>query len=207
ISVACLTPSNSHREGSIGKPMPDTTIKIAAPDGDGTPLPIGEEGEICICGPTVMHSYIENSKETGETLQMHADGKLWLRTGDLGKIDEEGYVYFLQRIKRMIVTSGYNVYPSQIETLLDAHPAVQRSCVIGVDDSYRMKRVKAFIVLKNGTDASKTIKEEITEYLKVNVAKYSMPREIEFRDELPVTRIGKVAYRVLEEEEAAKMKA
>lgn len=205
-SVACLTPSNSHKDGSIGKPMPDVSVKIVAP-GTEEIQPVGAEGEICISGPTVMLGYIGNEKETGETLISHSDGRTWLHTGDLGKLDEDGYLFFSQRIKRMIVTSGYNVYPSQIESVLDAHPKVLRSCVIGVDDPYRIKKVKAFIVLDKGAEKSEKTKEEILEYVKLNIAKYAMPREIEFRDELPKTRVGKIAYRVLEEEEAAKQKA
>ena len=119
-------------------------------------------------------------------------------------MDEEGYVYFKQRIKRMIITSGYNVYPSQIENIIDAHPKVLYSCVIGVKDTYRMQRVKAFVVLKPNVIADNAIKQEILQYCSKHIAKYAIPREIEFRDELPKTLVGKVAYRVLEQQEEEK---
>ena len=134
----------------------------------------------------------------------HGDGLIWVHTGDLGKMDEEGFIYFRQRIKRMIVTNGYNVYPSQIENVLEAHEAVHLACVIGVKDPIRVQRVKAFIMLKPGYEGSEELKKSILEHCTKYVAKYAMPRELEFRAELPKTLVGKVAYRVLEEEEAAK---
>ena len=128
-------------------------------------------------------------------------------TGDLGIMDEEGFIYFRGRAKRMIVTSGYNVYPGQLENILDANVLVHMSCVIGVPDSYRMQAVKAFIVLKPGIPADETTREAILSYCKKHIAKYAIPREIEFRDDLPKTLVGKVAYRKLEEEEAEKRAA
>ena len=119
-------------------------------------------------------------------------------------MDEDGFIYFRQRIKRMIITSGYNVYPSQLENILDAHEYVHISCVIGVKDPYRIQRTKAFIVLKPGIEKSEKVKEELLAYCAKQMAKYAVPREIEFRDELPKTLVGKVAYRILEEEEAQK---
>ena len=147
-----------------------------------------------------MVGYMNNEAETSNTLRTHADGNVWLHTGDLGKMDEDGFIYFKQRIKRMIITSGYNVYPSQIENVLDAHPKVQMRCVIGVKDPYKMQKVKAFIVLKDGIKPSEDIRQELHEYCKKNVAKYALPYQIEFRDELPKTLVGKVAYTVLEKE-------
>ena len=187
------------KEGSIGLPFPDTYIKIVKPDTDEE-LPYGEEGEILLAGPTVMKEYMHHPAETAQTLRKHADGLTWVYTGDLGTMDEEGYVYFKQRVKRMIVTSGYNVYPSQIENILDAHEAVHMSCVIGVRDPYKMQKVKAFVVLKPGYEPSETTRELLMDYCRKHVAKYAMPYDIEFRDDLPKTLVGKVAYRVLEEE-------
>ena len=135
---------------------------------------------------------------------MHADGLTWVHTGDLGVMDSDGFIYFRQRIKRMIVTSGYNVYPSQIENLLDKHEYVHMSCVIGVKDPYKMQKVKAFVVLKNGVTPSDKVRQELMDYCKKNIAKYAIPYEIEFRDDLPKTLVGKVAYRILEEEEVKK---
>ena len=203
VTASCLTPSGLAREGSIGIPFPDTYYKIVMP-GTEIEVPYGQEGEICLAGPTVMMEYVNHPKETADTLRKHADGLTWVHTGDLGVMDKDGYIYFRQRIKRMIVTSGYNVYPSQIEGILDKNECVHMSCVIGVKDPYKMQKVKAFIVLKPGYEPSDETREKIMDYCRKHIAKYALPYEIEFRDELPKTLVGKVAYRILEEEEAKK---
>ena len=203
VTASCLTPSGLAREGSIGIPFPDTYYKIVMP-GTEIEVPYGQEGEICLAGPTVMMEYVNHPQETADTLRKHADGLTWVHTGDLGVMDKDGYIYFRQRIKRMIVTSGYNVYPSQIEGILDKNECVHMSCVIGVKDPYKMQKVKAFIVLKPGYEASDETREKIMDYCRKHIAKYALPYEIEFRDELPKTLVGKVAYRILEEEEAKK---
>lgn len=203
VTASCLTPYDTYREGSIGIPLSDTYYSIVNPNND-TELPYGEEGEICICGPTVMKGYLNNAEETASTLRRHEDGNLWLHTGDLGYMDEDGFVYYKQRMKRLIIVSGINVYPSQVENAIDAHPDVLLSCAVGIPDPYKMHVVKAFVVLRQGVEPSDKIKEEIIENCKKNVSRYGVPREIEFRTELPKTLVGKVAYRVLEEEEAAK---
>ncbi len=203
VTACCLTPYNKEKEGSIGIPFPDTYFKICTP-GACDELPYGEEGEICLTGPSMMLGYIGHEEENAQALRVHADGHTWLHTGDLGKMDDEGFIYFRQRIKRMIVTSGYNVYPSQLENIIEGHPAVQRSCVIGVKDSLKMQRVKAFVVLRDGFAPSPEIEEELRAYCKKHIARYALPSEIEFRDSLPTTLVGKVAYTILEAEEAAK---
>ena len=205
VTACCLTPRDRYKEGSIGLPFPDTYIKIVKPDTDEE-LPYGEEGEILLAGPTVMKGYMDMPEETAQTLRKHADGLTWVYTGDLGVMDDEGFIYFKGRAKRMIISSGYNVYPAQIENILDAYEKVQMSCVIGVPDPYRIQAVKAFIMLKPGIAPSDEVKEEIMNYCRKNIAKYAMPREIEFREELPKTLVGKVAYRMLEEEEEEKRK-
>ena len=199
VTASCLTPKDYARQGSIGVPFPDTYYKIVEP---GTTNEVGPniEGEICISGPTVMLGYMDNPYETANTLRRHYDGRIWLHTGDLGHMDQDGFVYFRQRIKRMIVTSGYNVYPSQLENIIDANDKVLLSCVIGVKDPYRVQRVKAYVVPMPGVEPSEALKQEILDYCSGRIAKYAMPREIEFRKELPKTLVGKVAYRVLEEE-------
>jgi len=199
VTASCLTPMNYYREGSIGIPFPDTFYKIVKP-GTIDEVPVGEEGEIVLSGPSVMIGYVDNPEETAQTLRTHADGRVWLHTGDLGKMDEDGFVYFRQRIKRMIVTSGYNVYPSQLENIIDGHEKVLYSCVVGVKDPYKMQKVKAFAVLKPGIEPSEAVKREILAYCEKHIAKYAMPYDIEFRKELPKTLVGKVAYRKLEEE-------
>lgn len=203
VTACCLTPYNKEKEGSIGIPFPDTYFKICKP-GTRQELPYGEEGEICLTGPSMMLGYIGHEDENRQTLQKHEDGHVWLHTGDLGRMDEEGFVYFSQRMKRMIVTSGYNVYPSQLENVIEGHPAIQRSCVIGVKDPLKMQRVKAFVVLKENCPADEDMRQSIMKHCKEHIAKYALPSEIEFRDSLPTTLVGKVAYTVLEKEEAEK---
>lgn len=206
VTASCLTPTHVYKEGSIGQPFPDTYYCIVRP-GTQEELPYGEEGEICISGPTVMLGYLDHPEETAQTLQVHPDGRTWVHTGDLGTMDDEGFIYFRQRLKRMIVTSGYNVYPSQLENILDAHELVQMSCVIGVPDPLKIQKVKAFVMLKPGVEPTQTNKDILMAYCRKNIAKYAMPYDIEFREQLPKTLVGKVAYRVLEEEELAKIKA
>ncbi len=199
VTASCLTPKDYARSGSIGIPFPDVYYKIVEV-GTTRELEPGQEGEICICGPTVMLGYMDNPEETAAALRIHEDGRQWLHTGDLGLMDEDGFVYFRQRLKRMIVTSGYNVYPSQLENIIEGHEKVLLSCVIGVKDAYRGQRVKAYIVPMPGIQPTEALKEEILGYCARYIAKYAMPREVEFRRELPKTLVGKVAYRVLEEE-------
>ena len=203
VTACCLTPSHMYKEGSIGLPFPDTYIKIVEP-GTDRELPYGQEGEILLAGPTVMREYVHHPEETAQALRTHDDGLTWVYTGDLGSMDAQGFVYFKGRAKRMIVTSGYNVYPAQIENILDANELVQMSCVIGVPDSYKMQKVKAFIKLIPGVEPSDATRQSILAYCRKHIAKYAMPYDIEFRDDLPKTLVGKVAYRVLEEEELKK---
>ncbi|MBD5549726.1 MAG: acyl--CoA ligase [Lachnospiraceae bacterium] len=199
VTASCLTPRDSYKEGGIGMPFPDTIYRIVKP-GTDRDVPPGEEGEIILTGPTLMLGYLNNPKETAETLRRQNDGKTWLYTGDIGRMDEEGCVYYVRRLKRLIITNGYNVYPGQIENVIDAFPDVSYSCVVGVKDPKRMQRVKAYIVLRDGIKADDDCRNRIMDYLKNHIARYALPREIEFRDELPKTLVGKVAYRILEEE-------
>ena len=199
VTACCLTPPHMSKPGSIGVPFPDTYIKIVEPGTDR------EEGEILLAGPTVMKEYMNHPQETADTLRVHADGLKWVYTGDLGTMDAEGFIYFRGRAKRMIISSGYNVYPGQIENILDAHPLVQMSCVIGVPDPYKMQKVKAFVKLIPGADRIES-KAILMAYCRKNIAKYAMPYDIEFREDFPKTLVGKVAYRVLEEEEKEKAK-
>ena len=199
VTASCLTPKDYAREKSIGVPFPDTFYKIVTP---GTKLEVepGLEGEICISGPTVMLGYMDNPEETANTLQFHADGKCWLHTGDLGYMDADGFVYFRQRIKRMIITSGYNVYPSQLENIIDGHEKVLLSCCIGIPDAYRGQIIRAYVVPMPGVEPTEELKQEILDHCSRHIAKYALPRELVWRTELPKTLVGKVAYRVLEEE-------
>ena len=205
VGACCLTPPTMHKEGSIGIPFPDTYFKIVNPE-TGEEQPYGEEGEILVSGPTVMKGYYNDPVETEKALKYHGDGLRWLYTGDLGVMDEDGFVFFRGRSKRMIVSSGYNIYPAQMENVLDANKMIHQSCVIGVPDDYRMHKVKAFVVLEPGYPANEETWLKLMAYCKKNFARYAMPYDIEFREELPKTLIGKIAYRALEEEELARIR-
>ena len=204
VTACCLTPDHMHKEGSIGLPFPDTYIKIVKP-GTEEELPYGEEGEILLAGPTVMQGYMHHPEETAQTLRKHSDGQVWVYTGDLGIMDTEGFVYFKGRAKRMIVTSGYNVYPAQLENILDAHEYVQLSCIIGIPDNYKMQKVKAFVQLKPGISPNETTRQILLDHCRKHIAKYAMPCDIAFKEEMPKTLVGKVAYRILEEEELSRI--
>ena len=206
VTACCLTPAHMFKEGSIGLPFPDTYIKIVKP-GTDEELPYGEEGEILLSGPTMMKEYMNHPEETAQTLRHHADGLTWVYTGDLGIMDSEGFIFFRGRAKRMIISSGYNVYPGQLENILDAHPAVQMSCVIGVPDPYKMQKVKAFVKLAAGFEPTEETKKMIMDYCREHIAKYAMPYDIDFKEDMPKTLVGKVAYRVLEEEELKKIQS
>ena len=199
VTASCLTPKDYARSGSIGVPFPDTFYKIVAP-GTTEEVPANTEGEICVSGPTVMLGYMDNPEETAATLRRHYDGRIWLHTGDLGHMDQDGFIYFRLRMKRMIITNGYNVYPSQLENIIDGHEKVLLSCVIGIKDAARGQKVKAYVVPMPGIEPNEELKQELLSYCAGHIAKYAMPRELEFRTELPKTLVGKVAYRVLEEE-------
>lgn len=203
VTACCLTPPHMFKQGSIGLPFPDTYIKIVEP-GTDRELPYGEEGEILLAGPTVMKEYMNHPEETAETLRKQEDGLTWVYSGDLGVMDSEGFIYFRGRAKRMIISSGYNIYPGQIENILDAHEKVQMSCIIGVPDAYKMQKVKAFVKLSPGVPADEETKNALFDYCRKHIAKYAMPYDIEFKEDMPKTLVGKVAYRELEEEELKK---
>jgi long-chain acyl-CoA synthetase len=205
VTASCLTPRKFHKEGSIGIPYPDMFFKVVRMGTQET-MPYGEEGELVVSGPTVMKAYNNNDDETKQALQTHADGKVWLHTGDLGSMDEEGFVYFRQRIKRMIISSGYSIFPTQLENAIESHKDVLISCVIGIPDDYKMQRLKAFISLRDNKEATDEIKASVYEHCKKSIAKYAMPSEFEYRNELPKTLVGKVAFLELEKEELAKLK-
>ena len=201
--ATCLSPENSFNDGIIGAPFPDIYFKIIK-RGTFDQASVGEEGEICISGPLVMMGYLNNDAETAQAIHIHKDGKVWLHTGDLGRLGEDGFIYFAQRLKRMIISSGYNIYPTHLESIINSHEAVLTSTVIGIDHHYKGQVPKAFIVLKHGYKAGKKIEREIRELLERNVPVYALPAAYEFRDKLPQTLVGKVAFKKLEEEEKQK---
>ncbi|MDH5334044.1 MAG: AMP-binding protein, partial [Thermoleophilia bacterium] len=199
-AVMCM-PLDDYREGSIGVPLPGMLAGIFRP-GTGEELPVGEEGEICVAGPAVMMGYLDNPEATAETVRVHADGLRWLHTGDIGRCDADGFFTFRTRLKRMIKSSGFNVYPSEVEAVLREHPAVEDACVVGVPDEAQGERVKAFVVLVAEAAASDQLGTELIEHCRRTLIKWSCPREVEIRDELPLTKVGKVDYVALEREAA-----
>ena len=198
-AATCLSLDNLEEteDGYIGIPFPDTIFKIVR-IGTYEEADIDEDGEICINGPTVMMGYLNNEKETYETLQKHDDKKIWLHTGDVGCMREDGSIVFKQRLKRIVVSSGYNIYPSQIENVINSHDAVLTCSVIGIPHKYKGQVAKAFIVLKEGYTETSKIKKEIQELCKKNISIYALPKVYEFRKKLPTTKIGKVDIGALE---------
>ncbi len=199
VAAVCVDLRYASRPGTIGIPWPGSYLKIVKP-GTDEEVPVGEDGEIVVCGPTVMLGYYNNEKETNDALRFHKDGNLWLHTGDIGSMDKDGFFSYKQRLKRMIVTSGYNVYPSQIEEVLEQHEAVLDATVIGVPHPYKVEVGKAYIALNKGYTANQKLKDELMELCKKNLAHYAIPKEWEFRKSLPKTIVGKVDFRKLQEE-------
>ncbi len=186
------------KPGSIGFPMTSTEIKIVDLETGSSEMPIGAEGELCIRGPQILKGYWNKPEETANTIR---DG--WLYTGDVARMDDEGYLYIVQRKKDMLIVSGFNVYPTEIEDVLFTHPAIQECVVIGTKDQYRGEAVKAFLVLKQGATVTE---EEIKEFCQDKLAKYKQPTMIEFKDALPKSAVGKVLRRELRDLEDAKQK-
>jgi long-chain acyl-CoA synthetase len=187
------------REGSIGIPIPSTEARVVDVETGETEMPIGDSGELIIKGPQVMKGYLDMPKETAETLK-----DAWLYTGDVAKMDESGYFYIVDRKKDMILASGYNVYPREIEEVLFEHPDVAEAVAIGVPDEYRGEAVKAFVVKRPGAQATE---EKVLAFCKERLAAYKVPKAVEFREELPKSAVGKLLRRVLVDEERAKTEA
>ena len=185
--------------GSSGIPLVGNDLKIIDIDTKEELSP-NNPGEILISGPSVMLGYLDNEEETNKVLEKDSKGKVWVHTGDMGYINEDGILFFVQRIKRLIIVSGYNVFPSHIEDIISKHEAVLNCCVVGIPHPYKVQVPKAYIVLKENYSIKKKKKKEIKEYCEKNLAKYMIPKEFVYRTSLPKTMIGKVNYRALEEE-------
>ena len=198
-AATCYTYGDSNKKGSIGVPMPGNKYSICIPATDEE-VDIGVEGEICVSGPTIMLGYLNNEKETNLVLMKHSDGRIYLHTGDLGYIAPDGIVYFTQRLKRMIVSNGYNVYPSRIEEVIELHNDVLQCSVVGIPHPYKGEIPKAFVVLKSGVKPSMKIKHEIKDLCEEKLSKFSIPKDYEFRESLPKTLLGKVNYKELEKD-------
>ena len=206
VTGICAMPLGEYREGSIGIPFPDMMMKTVE-IGTIKEAPTGQEGELCIHGPAVMLGYLNKPEETAKTLKKHEDGKIWLHTGDIATMDEDGFFFFKIRLKRMIKSSGFNVYPAQVEDVLYKHPDVLEACVIGVPDEKQVQTVKAFVVLKDPSKKSLEMEKELINYCNENLIKWSCPREIEFSKLLPKTLVGKIDFKQLETQEIEKLKA
>ena len=205
LAAVALAFGKANKPGSIGIPLSSNYIKIVKPRTQEE-VPYGEDGEICISGPTVMLGYLDNEKETNEMLQIHKDGLIWLHTGDMGTMDEDGVIFYRQRIKRMIISSGYNIYPAHVEQVIEEHPAVLKCTVVGIPHPYKIEVPKAYIVLKNGYKPL-SVRKSIREHCKKNLAAYAIPYEFEYRKSLPKTLIGKVDFKKLQEENSEHRKS
>lgn len=194
--AACNPVEGVNKEGSIGVPLPQTSLEIRALDDPDKLMPPGESGEVCIVGPQVMAGYWERPDETARTIR---NGRL--HTGDIGYMDEDGFTFIIDRLKDMIICSGYNVYPRTIEEAIYRHPAVAEVTVVGIQDDYRGEAPKAFIRLKDGQELDP---DALKAFLKDKISPIEMPQEIEFRDELPKTMIGKLSKKELVAEEKEK---
>ena len=201
--VTCNPSKGVNKPGSIGLPMPGTTVSVRDPEQPEVEMPMGELGEICVRGPTVMRGYWHKPEETEAVFIDHSDGK-WLRTGDMGRVDEDGYVFLVDRIKDLIIVNGYNVYPRMIEEALYSHPAIAEATVIGVEDDKYGEVPKAFIVLRTGEELEI---DELRAFLEPKLSPMQQLREIEIRTELPKTMIGKLSKKELVAEERAARKS
>ena len=198
LAAVCLAHDEINKSGSIGIPLPGNYIKIIEPSTRKN-LPFNEVGEICIHTKALMVGYLNNESETNDALQMHDDGYVWLHTGDLGLMDEDGFIFYKGRQKRMIIVSGYNVYPAHVESVIESHPAVLQCTVVGMPHKYKKEVPKAFIILKDGFHGL-FIKNEIKEYCKKNLEHHMIPYKFVYRKKLPKTKIGKVDFRALMED-------
>lgn len=187
----CNPLTDNCRNGSIGLPLPNVDSAILD-QVTGNPLPAGEVGEIVVKGPNIMKGYWNRKDETGATF---TNG--WMHTGDLGKMDEDGFFYVVERAKDLILASGFNVYPREVEEVLFNHPAVQETAVVGVPDEYRGETIAAFVILKPGFAPTEETRQSILAYCKQNLAGYKAPKILEFRQTLPKSIIGKVLRREL----------
>jgi long-chain acyl-CoA synthetase len=188
--------SGKRKPGSIGLPLPNTECRIVDLEDLDRDVPVGKSGELIIRGPQVMREYWHMPQETAQTLR---DG--WLHTGDIATMDQDGYFFIVDRLKDMVISGGFNVYPREIDEVLYAYPKIEEACAIGIPHKSRGESIKAFVVLKKGQTATP---EEIMEYCRERLATYKLPVSIEFRNQLPKNAVGKVLRKELRAEEMAK---
>jgi long-chain acyl-CoA synthetase len=196
--VTHTTPQLAVRKpGTIGIPVCDTHLKVVDLETGERELPFGEAGELCISGPQVMKGYWQRRDETDRALRKDAAGRTWFYTGDVASIDEDGFCSIVQRKKDMIIVDGFNVYPSEVETVLYTHPGVRLVAVIGIPDGYHGEVVKAYVVLREGSTATPA---DLIAHCKTELAPYKVPKQVELRNDLPMSAVGKILYRVLRDE-------
>ncbi len=200
VTVCTVNPAEDNRAGTVGKALQGISLKIIDPE-TGADLPFGEKGEICVTGPTVMLEYLNDPEATAAAVKKHADGKDWVHTGDLGFLNEEGYLTFIQRLKRIIKVSGIAVFPSTVEDAVMQVKGVAEAAVIGVSHPYKMQVVKAFVVAEPGVKDLEALKNDIIEHCSERMIKHSVPAEIEFLKEFPKTKVGKIDVKELEKRE------
>lgn len=201
LAALCLSVYDGYKSGTIGKPLIGNEMCIVTP-GTTDVLPANEEGELCVSGPTLMIGYRNNETETAATLRKHDDGKIWLHTGDMAVIDEEGFIYYKLRIKRLIISSGYNVYPTQIERVIEELPEVEKCAVVSMPHPYKKEVAKAYIILGREHKGNSFVYDKIRQHCKKNLAHHSIPYKYEFVNELPKTPYGKVDFMKLQKESA-----
>ncbi len=199
LAALSLSVAENYKSRTIGKPLIGTEMCIVEP-GTTNVLPADTDGELCVSGPTIMIGYRNNPEETENTLRTHADGKIWLHTGDMASIDSEGFVHYKLRIKRMMITSGFNVYPTQIESVVEQLDFVDKCVVVSIPHQYKKEVAKAYIVLRNGKEKNAETENEIREHCKKKLMHYSVPYKYEFVDLLPKTAYNKIDFMKLQKE-------
>ena len=195
----CFGSMGSDKLGSVGCPLPGNVVKIVDPE-TGKEVKVGETGEICLHGESMMKGYLGNPEETEKVIREHEDGIKYIHTGDLGYLDEDGVLFYVQRMKRIIISSGYNVYPQYIENVLRDSEYIKDACIVGVPHPYKQEVAKAFIILEDGVEETYTVKKNIMDYAKKNLSHYMLPREYIYKKEFPKTKLLKTDYNALREE-------
>lgn len=206
VTVCAVNPMLKSKERSIGIPLADVLMKVVEPGTTREAEP-GQDGEFCIHAPTIMLGYLDDPEATAETIRRHDDGLSWVHTGDFGTMDKNGYFYFKQRIKRIIKVSGVPVFPSQIEDSISSLPGVSTACAIGIPHPYKMQVVKVFVVPEKQDADLKALEKVIMTHCEKTMLQYAVPREIEFRTDLPKTKVGKIDFVSLERIELEKITA
>lgn len=195
----CFGALGSNKLGSVGIPLAGNIVRIIDPE-TKKEVKTGEVGEICLSGASLMSRYLNNEEETNKVLELRDDGKYYVHTGDLGYIDEDGVLFYVQRMKRIIISSGYNIYPQHIENILRDSEYIKDACVIGVPHPYKQEVAKAFIILEDGVEETYTVKKKIMDYAEKNLSRYMLPKEYIYKKEFPKTKLLKTDYNALRDE-------